>query len=56
MNITKVLVGDVGVYLCRCDICVAKERLHGTEVGSVTEEVRCEAVAEFVWSDFARDT
>lgn len=49
------LVGDMGVYLRRCNIGMAEERLHRAEVSTVTEKVSCKAVAKFVGSDFARN-
>ena len=56
VNVTEMLIGDVGVYLRGSDVGVAEECLHGTEVGAVVEEVSRKAVAEFVWGDFTGNT
>lgn len=51
MHFAEGFVREVGVDLRRRDVGVAEEFLHGAEVGAVHEEVRREAVAEFVRVD-----
>ena len=40
--------GEVGVDLSGGEVCVPQEFLNASEVGAVVEQVRGEAVAEFV--------
>ena len=45
----------VGIDFGRRDVCVAKQRLHASEIRSAHQEVSREGVPELVWVDFPAD-
>lgn len=55
MDLTKLFVGEMGIDLRGCDVCMAQQFLHGTDVCPVYQEIRCKAMAELVRVDVFRD-
>lgn len=56
MNLAKTLVCDMRVDLRCGDRGVAEEGLDGADVGTVSEQVRCERMPQRVRGDVLRDT
>ena len=51
MQLLEMFAGDVGVYLGRRNIDMAKHDLHGPQIGAPVQEVGREGVAELVGGD-----
>lgn len=39
VHLAKLLIGDMGIDLCRCDIGVTKHHLHRTDIRAIREEI-----------------
>ena len=48
MNLAQALIGDVGVYLRRCDRGMAEHALHRADVGTAAQKIGGERVAQGV--------
>jgi len=54
--LTFSLVCDLGVYLCRSRVFVAKQCLYGRQLGAVVKCESCERMAQNVWTDSLFDS
>jgi hypothetical protein len=52
MDISQVMVVDMGIDLRRGNACMTKECLYSSEISSSFEKTGCKAVSECVRSDF----
>ena len=55
MNLAKVRVSDVGIYLSGADVGVAEHSLNGTEIGAVHEKVGRKRMAQGVGRNMLGD-
>lgn len=55
MNIFEVLVGDVSINLGGSNIAMAKQRLDGSQISTVHQQVGGKTVAHSMWADMFRN-
>lgn len=49
MNVAKVFIGHVRVYLCRIDACMAQKSLHTANIRAVLQKIGGKTMANSVW-------
>ena len=48
MNLFQALLHHVGIDLCGRDIRMSQHGLHGTQIRTILEQVRCEGMSQHV--------